>query len=433
MTSFAVNKNHVGDFMNILWIVNMVMPDLADHLKIQTGASGTWMIDISHSISSNDNIKLAIACVNGDDYRVYENIKGIKYYVLPGNGKNMLFYTRKYEKYWKMINDDFKPDIVHIHGTEYSHGLSFLRTCPDVKAIASIQGVLNRIKDVDYGELPVSIFIQNRTLRQNFHFNGEIEMHFLHKKNAKYETEILRRVNYINCVNTWDSALCKSINPKLHIFRLEYNLRDEFYNSPKWDINKIKAHSIFTNPGGTPLKGLHQLIKAISLLKNKYPDIHINVPGMADKNNRLAINGAYSKYISKLIHDTGTEDNITFLGRLSAEEMKDQMLSANVVVIPSAIEGTSLILREAMYIGCPCITSFRGGMADFIDDKNDGFLYDYQEYPYLSERIDQLFSNSGMACDFSKNAVHKAEAVHNRLKNVSEFTKMYDYILKDKV
>ena len=220
----------------------------------------------------------------------------------------MLFYTRKYEKTWKEINAEFAPDIVHLHGTEYSHGLSFLRACPDVKSVVSIQGMLTRIKDVDFGGIPLRHFIFNRTLRQNLRFNGEIELHFIHSKNSKHEQEILKRVKYINGVNTWDISLSKSINPALKAFRLEYNLRDKFYSSPKWNYNSIEKHSIFTNPGSVPLKGLHNLLRAVSLLKDKYPDIRVYVPGMSNGSGGLALTSAYAKYISKLIKTLNIEN-----------------------------------------------------------------------------------------------------------------------------
>ena len=252
-------------------------------------------------------------------------------------------------------------------------------------------------------------------------------MHFIHKKNAKYETEILKRVNYINGVNTWDISLSKSINPKLKVFQIEYNLREEVYQSLKWSIEKMERHTIFTNPGGTPLKGVHQLFKAVALLKDKYPDIKVKVPGMGI-DGKLQITSAYTKYLAKLIKTLGIKENIIFLGRQSGQQMCDNILSANVTVIPSAIEGASLILREAMFLGCPCIASFRGGMADYISDKVDGFLYDYQEYPYLAARIDKLFSTDALAQAFSINAIEKAKNSHNRQKNTNDYIEMYQLI-----
>ena len=142
----------------------------------------------------------------------------------------------------------------------------------------------------------------------------------------------------------------------------------------------------------------------------------------------LIINSSYSKYIRKLILKYGMKSHIEFMGRMSASEMRDQMLDSNIVVIPSAIEGTSLVLREAMYLGCPCIAAFRGGMADFINDKFDGFLYDFQEYPVLASRIESLFNNDILCSEFSENAKKKASIAHDRNKNVNDYLEMYNKI-----
>ncbi len=416
--------------MKILWIVNMVMPELAEHLNVRTSSSGTWMIDISKMLSNQPNIELAIACVHGNTYKK-EQVNGITYYMLPGTGKNMLFYTKKYESLWVKINEDFKPDIVHLHGTEYSHGLSFLRACPNVRAVVSIQGILNRIKDVDFGGLPRKYFTFGKTLNQILHMNGEVELHRIHEKNAKHEAEILNRVQYVNAVNTWDSSLCLAINPNLKVFQLEYNLREEMYSSPKWDIEKAEKHTIFTNPGALPLKGLHQLIEAIALLKPTYPDVKLKVPGMG-QNGKLIVNSAYARYIDKLIKKHGLEDNVEFIGTQTGAQMCENMLSSRITVVPSAIEGTSLILREAMFLGCPVIASFRGGMADFISDKIDGFLYDYQEFPYLAARIKELFENDDICERFSVSAMQKAVIAHDREKNTADYLNMYMDIIEDK-
>ena len=148
------------------------------------------------------------------------------------------------------------------------------------------------------------------------------------------------------------------------------------------------------------------------------------------KNEKLVVNSAYSKYIAKLVKKFDLETNIKFLGRQTGQEMCNNMLSSRVTVIPSAIEGTSLILREAMFLGCPVIAAFRGGMADFISDKKDGFLYDYQEVPYLATRIARLFDDKNLCKSFSDAAIRKAEVAHNRNKNMTGYLQMYKDILK---
>jgi len=405
----------------------MVLPELAKHLGILTSPSGTWLEDLSYQLSQDKNIELYIAAISGNKYCDYQ-IRNIRYLLLPGTGKQMLFYTNSYRKYWRKINADISPDIVHLHGTEYSHGLSYLRELPETKAIVSIQGLLTRVKDVDLAGLSLMDILKYRTITEYLRFNGILEQHLLLKFNYRYEQEIIKRVKYANTVNFWDTSIVKSINPAIQCFTQQYNLREAFYRSPKWDIKTIDKNTLFTTPGETPLKGLHILLMAISIVRQYYPSVKVIVPGYAMEKGKLIKKSGYSKYIAYLLNKYDLSENIEFVGRLSESQIVELMLKSHTVIVPSAIEGTSLILREAMFLGVPCIAAFRGGMADFIRDKESGFLYDFHEYEYLAYRIMQLFENDQLACKFSNNGIYAAETAHSRQANVSSYISMYKTI-----
>lgn len=415
--------------MKILWIVNNIMPELAKETGLATSASGSWLIDLSNQLKKEAEIELAIAAVGGNSYQKL-HIDNITYYLLPGTGRNMLFYTKSYEKLWKKINDDFKPDIVHLYGTEYGHGLSFLRANPDVKAVVSVQGIISRIKDVIFDGLPKFFDLRYATLKEYINLNGLYLRYLLYKMNSKREKEIFSRVKYASVVNSWDYAVSRSFNPDLKLFRIEYNLRESFYSAEKWDIEKIDNNQIFSAPGGDPIKGLHVLLRALAILKRKHKSIKLIVPGINSNESGIIADSGYKKYVKKLIKRFDLKENVLFVGRLSEEEMVDYMKSSRMVVIPSAIEGTSLVLREAMYLGVPCISSFRGGMADFIDDKTNGFLYDFSEYAYLALRMESLLEDDELAKKFSENGRSKALTTHDRINNVKANLDMYAQIYK---
>lgn len=414
--------------MKILWIVNMALPRLAKHLGVASGSSGTWMYEASERLAKESDVELAIACVRGTEYKKIQ-LDDTTFYCLPGKGRDMMFYNKKFEGLWKEIYNDFKPDIVHLHGTEYTHGLAFMRACPEAKTVISLQGIINRIKDVDLTELNFFQCLKYRTLREWLRFNGMWEMHLWHKKTAKTEKEMLSKTNDIVCVDSWHRAQAKRLNPNANIYIVDYNLRQSFYDSEKWDISKINRHQISTNPGGTPLKGLANLCRAIALVKRTYPDVKVLVPGMTERNGELAPTTGYAKYLRKVIRELGLKDNIKFLGNQTETEMLNNMITSHVQVVPSAIEGPSLVLREGMHLGVPTIASFRGGMADFIDDKVNGFLYDYNEISYLAMRITDIFENDDLAVSLSKNAIAKATIAHDREKNHKAIKDMYYKVL----
>lgn len=418
--------------MKILWIVNMVLPALAHHLNITTSASGTWMEDLSDKLSNTDGIELAIACVYGTELKKYK-VNNITYYLLPGNGKNMLFYTKKYEKLWKEINEEFKPDIVHLHGTEYSHGLSFLRAIPEQVYLLTIQGIIEKIAAQSHGNLSFFVRMFNRTIQDNLKLNGMLEAELLTRFNSRYEKEIIRKVKYVTGRTDWDKAYLLDINSELKYFRVFYNLRDEFYECPKWDITKAEPYTIYaSNSAVKPLKGGHIVMRSLATVKKRYPQVKAIFIAPANEDGSLRVKNGYTKYISKLIKKYGLENNVVFYNRLSASEVIAKMQSCRCCVIPSAMENASATLREAMDLGIPSIAAFRGGMADLIQNGYNGIFFDFDEPEYLAEKIIQLFENDDLCKSLSENSIKTARVWHDRVKNIDDMVSVYKKIMEDK-
>lgn len=420
----------MGNKKTVLWIVNMVMPDLANHLEIKTGTSGTWMIDLSHRLVDGGYCNLAIACIYGTELKKYE-VNGITYYTLPGKPYNMYMYTRRYEDVWKKINDELNADLVHLHGTEYSHGLSFLRACPHVPALLTIQGVMCKISEAAFDGISIQQAIFSNTAREWIHFSGMYMNNLLRKKNLKYEREMIQRVSYVTGRTDWDKAILESINPDIHYYRVFYNLRDEFYTSRKWNVQSAEKHTIYASTSAQAvLKGGHVLLKALALVKKKYPDVKAVFLLQNADDGKFRINNGYGKIIHKLIQDFSLEENVLFIPPQNTSGVISNMLRCHCAVIPSAMENASATLREAMHLGVPCIASYRGGMAELIDEGNDGMLYDFEEYEVLADKICRIFSDDAFAAHLSSGAVSKAEKWHDRTRNTDDLDAVYREVLR---
>ena len=311
-------------------------------------------------------------------------IGGIVYYVLPQRGTTSLFYSKALESEWQEVLVQFQPDIIHMHGTEMSYGLPLLAVCDRSRVLITVQGIIDRIAKEYWGGLTLADLLRNRVLRENYRFSGMIEQRVRFALRARNERRILRSVGYCTGRTLWDYSVVKRINPGIRYFRCNYNLREAFYKSRKWDIRQAEKHAVFTGQAGYPLKGLHVLLRAIAIVKRKHADVRLYVPGANSANGKLLEITGYEKYINKLIGELQLESNVCFVGGLSAKGVVEHMLRANVAVVPSAIEGASATLCEAMYLGVPCIAAYRGGMTELLTDKVSGFFYDFPEYGYLA-------------------------------------------------
>lgn len=415
----------------VLWIANMVLPVLANHLNIKTSASGTWMEDLSQKISELKDIKLAVACVYGNEFKKVE-VENIIFYLIPGNGKTMLFYNKDIVKYWREVEKDFNPDIVHIHGTEYSHSISYLREFTDKKYLLTIQGIISKIAEKNDGELSFFTKLKHRTFRENAHLNGIFENKALMKHNSKHEKEIINSVKYVTGRTDWDKAFLKAVNPNIKYYRVFYNLRDAFYNCPKWDIKKAEPHTIYASTSASsPLKGGHVVLKALKTVKEKYPDLKAIFIAPADENKKIVVNSGYTKYISKLIKRYNLEDNLEFYNRLSADQIINAMERSRCCIVPSAMENASATLRESMDLGVPSIASYRGGMVDLIKNNVNGLFFNFNEPEYLAEKIIGLFEDDELCNTLSKNAIESAAVWHNRTKNIDDMIAVYKSVMED--
>lgn len=417
--------------MKVLWIVNMLLPDAAEYVGVKTGTSGTWMINLSSEISKSEEIELAIACVYGSEFKEF-TVNNIKYFCIPGNGKTMLFYDEKLIKYWDMIEETFNPDIVHFHGTEYSHGVSYLRKYKDKKKVLTIQGIIEKTSKNHWGGLPLSVLLKYRKVNEYIRLNGMIERKILARRNVKYETEIIKSIQYFTGRTDWDKFYMQSINPDGKYYRCNYDLREEFYHAPKWSIEKVNRNVIYASTSAqVPMKGGHIVIEALNLVRNSIPNVKVVFLANKQQNGKLVPTSGYTQYIFDLIKKYNLEDNVEFISSQNSDGIIKLMTESHITVVPSAIENASATLREALHLGAPCIAAFRGGMVRLIDDEKSGFLYDYTEYEYLAGRIIQLLGNDELACEFSKNAIDKASQWHNKEKNKNDYIQMYKEIYND--
>ncbi len=126
--------------MKILWITNILFPDICEELGVQAPVTGGWLKSSARALmNEHSDVELAVAACYGGMTLMKKKINDVTYYCLPSN-RDSLKYDKELEKVWQEVKDDFRPDLVHIHGTEYTHGLAFLRACGAEGVVISIQG-----------------------------------------------------------------------------------------------------------------------------------------------------------------------------------------------------------------------------------------------------------------------------------------------------
>ncbi|HOF59747.1 MAG TPA: glycosyltransferase family 4 protein [Candidatus Syntrophosphaera sp.] len=413
--------------MRILWIVNIVFPKVCQKLGLAEPVSGGWLYARAEQLRAVDGISLAVATVYKGNKAFKLDMDGIRYYLLPVDQLDK--YQPCLEERWRETCADFGPDLVHINGTEYPHGLACMNALPHLKYAVSIQGLVSVISRYYYGGMSFREIARNTSLLELVTGRSIWGSKRGMVKRGTYEFEYISRAHAISGRTTWDLAHVRVANPSVPYYSSPRALRSVFYTSPTWNIDKMTPHTIFLSKGTSPFKGMHQVIKAVALLLPRYPDLQIRVAGKdmlgrSGWDSKLRIT-AYPRYLAKLAGRLGLRKHLYFTGRLTAQQMAAELLNANVFICPSAIENSSNSIAEAQMLGVPTIASDAGGNMDMVEHGITGFIYRFEEHELLAHFVARIFEERELASRLSKAEIQAAGIRHEPKAGLQGDLRMY--------
>lgn len=418
--------------MRILWVTNVKLPIIYNLQGKENKTNvGGWLDRISQGIL-NDSENTLLVCYPFQHNEAGSN-KNLLYQGIAFNQVKMRCGLLKKSNYDSIIRKtivDFKPDIIHIHGTEFQYAWFFTEILKELdlieRVIISIQGLVSVYAKHFLLRLP--------TLIQQAHTIQELVAHSNIKasyKNfilrGKFEEAAIKNVQHIMGRTSWDKACTYRINPDAKYHIGNETLREVFYNG-KWSVKNCIRHSIFISQASYPIKGFHAFLEALSDIKRFYPDVRVRVAGVDLSKSNWIKGSSYALYIVHLIKKLNLEDNVQFLGNLSADKMQKEMLVSNVFVSPSNIENSPNSVGEAMLLSVPVVSSDVGGVADMVMHGIEGFVYSYDAPYMLAYYIMKIFENDDLAVRLGEAAHQKAVKTHCFQNNLAMLMRVYEEI-----
>ena len=261
----------------LLWICNTPLPDIQNVVGIKSYQEG-WLVGLSNQIRNRKDIDFYYAFPQYKYKRLlYKKIAGINFLGFYNIRKNLFDIKQEYVEVARSVIKKINPDIIHIFGTELPHSLEWVYGIDEKeKIIVSIQGVVSKIASVYLQGIPFKDQIRG------YYEDGKYlclrnEQNEFYKRGIN-EQKLLKQIKCVIGRTNWDRKFIKAINSQCKYYHCGEILRDSFYEAA-WDILNIQRYSIFISQAYYPIKGLHILIDALSMIKKRFPEVIVYVAG----------------------------------------------------------------------------------------------------------------------------------------------------------
>ena len=419
--------------MNVLWMTYAPLGAACEALETARAQSGSWVDATARAlVGTEERPKLAVATLtSGNELRITEK-DGVTYYAVPGGHAHRgVRAPRQNVALWRQVVESFHPDLIQFWGSEYTDGLDLMEAAPGVPSVLYTQGVITAIDKYPNGglslrELRAAQPLPFKPIVAKYHQDAARM-----RQQVPFEQELARRVNCIITDNDWCVGFFRGIAPQASVaFHMLH--MNEAFQAVRWTPEDCVPHTIFCNAGRTPYKGIHMAVRALALVRERYPNVKLRIPGAINfermENWRTP---PYFRYLYRLAKDLNVLECLEFPGVLTSEQMAREMQRANVFVMPSAIENLSTTLREAMLVGTPAVSASVGCVQEYLHHGHNGYLYRYEEYELLAQYIMRLFADLRQAEFFSDEARRTIRTMYVRDDAGARLEEIYCQVLKN--
>jgi glycosyltransferase involved in cell wall biosynthesis len=332
-----------------------------------------------------------------------------------------VIYSLEAKRKFKRLLQDFKPDIIHIHNIYHQLSPSILNVAshfkiPIVMHLHDYKLICPNYQLFAHGKICedckpnkyINCF-KNRCFQGSYSKSAlaSIEMYIHHSWCKIYKKNISTFIAPSNFMKEkvseygWDKDKITTI----------YNPFSANLNTNHVEIQNTKKEDYLLYFGRlSPEKGLSTLLRAASISGD-----NVKLAGLGPEKNNL-------ENLAKKL-----KIKVEFLGFKSGEELKNIILKAKAVVIPSIwYENMPLSLLEALNLSCLVIASNIGGLPEIVKPPKNGFLFEAGNFLDLANKIKLLDS---FPLEDIKRAAKESVADLTMANNLKKVENLYQEVL----
>lgn len=342
------------------------------------GDIAAWDTYMIEHLRKRDDIDLYVISAHSGLKRgvVSFELEGVHYYFVRCDRATLLKRLIKSPSLWHKLNpmrpvvrkivNQVKPDVVALVGAENAYISGTVLGIGDYPLIVKCQTIYNNPERGKQGVVD--------------------------RKNAYVEREIFKNLKYVAVNTNMHHRLFRQMNQTAINFKWTLgNLLPE--------VKMVEKRFDFVNYAMEMIdkKGFNDAIKALTIVKNRYPNVHLNLVGGATQEEKQAL--------TDLVSQCGLSENVTFTQFFERQEdMFQHIQQARFALLPCKMDYISSTIRQAMHYGLPVVCYRTEGTVTLNQEKECVLIAENGNVDDLAKNMLLLMDDGSKAEELQKNA-----------------------------
>jgi glycogen(starch) synthase len=162
-------------------------------------------------------------------------------------------------------------------------------------------------------------------------------------------------------------------------------------------------------------KGFDLALEAFAQVLNRFPQARLIVAG----------DGSERKTLERQTNELGLAQSVEFLGTVSPEKVPQLINESTLVLIPSRLEGFSLVALEAAWMGRPVVAARIGGLPEVVAHEETGLLTEVDDCAAFARAIMSLLQQPEIARQMGRAARRRAQELFSWDRHVDAYDELY--------
>lgn len=149
------------------------------------------------------------------------------------------------------------------------------------------------------------------------------------------------------------------------------------------EMPSLSAPHLVVTRNLEPIYGISTAIKAVSILRESWPNIRLSVAG----------SGPQKRELEDLVTELNLEGVVIFTGRLNPDEVVVLYHDADIMLNPTTVDNMPNSVLESLACGVPVVTTNVGGVPYIVEHEKSALMVEVGDAEEMAKQVGRLLAD----------------------------------------